>query len=126
MDPVGLFSSFLVLMLVVFVVAVVFAVFRGIARKATIDDLRQNGEWILATVQEIKQKTRTTTTGTPPHQMTHTHHYYVVVGTWTDPATGSNYTFSSDELSRRPRYAAGDDVPVLVAPSNYRRYHIEI
>ncbi|HEY7125263.1 MAG TPA: hypothetical protein VH540_15020 [Ktedonobacterales bacterium] len=119
MDFLGLFIIFAIVVLGI-------AIFSAVAKQAKIDDLRRNGKWILATVQDIQHKTRHTATGTPPNQIWHTHHYYIVVGTWTNTATGMSYPFSSDELSSHPRYKAGDDVPVLADPNDYSRYHIEI
>ncbi len=119
MDSSGLF-------VVLVVVIIIIGIGAAIAKQAQIDDLRQHGKWILATVQDVEHKTRTSVTGTPPNQVWHTHRYYIVQATWTDPATGIGYAFSSDHLSSRPRYEPGDDVPVLVDPNDYTRYHIEI
>ena len=119
-------STLLTIFVVIAIGLVAVVIIRAIARQAKMSDLRQNGKWVMATVNQIEQRIRTSVTGTPPNQFHHSHQYYVVIATWTDPDTGNRYIFPSDEFQSRPRYVVGDDVPVLVDRTNYHRYHMEI
>lgn len=102
------------------------AIILALAQQAEINNLRKKGKRITATVQEIQHQTRSSFSGTGATYVQTTHHYYVVVATWTDPETDTRYTASSDELSSHPRCAVGDKITVFVDINDPARYHIEI
>ncbi len=119
-------SSILPVFIVLAVVIIGIGIVSALANQAKVTDLRQNGKWIMAKVDRVEHKTRMNPATQMNNQVPQIHHYYVVLASWTDPDTGNSYTFSSDRKSRSPRYVSGDDIPVLVDPNDYTRYHIEI
>ena len=75
--------------------------------------LDQHGEIVSATVTRIKGKW-----GEEGGR------YYVVTAQWTDPLTGSTYTFS-ERRNRRPHYSEGNHIQVVVNQSKPGDYTIK-
>ena len=75
--------------------------------------LDQHGEIVSATVTRIKRKS-----GDEGGR------YYVVTTQWTDPRTGSTYTFSKRK-NRRPQYLEGSHIQVVVNQSKPSDYAIK-
>jgi hypothetical protein len=75
--------------------------------------LYQHGEIVSATVTRIRRKT-----GEEGGR------YYVVTAQWTDPRTGSTYTFRKRK-NRRPEYSEGSHIQVVVNQNKPGDYAIK-
>lgn len=122
-DPSSVFIIFFIFVGVI----IIFTVVKALANQTKVSDLRQHGKWIMAKVDRVEHRTRVVNRAAqmnnlPPQRR----HYYKVIAHWADPDTGQSYRFSSDEQFSSPRYVSGDDIPVLVDPNDYSRYHVEI
>ena len=81
--------------------------------------LKRHGRRIVAMVTSIRHETGKTRDGSQ-------HDNYYVTARWTNPRSGRTYTFWSWIMDSCPDYTQGSLVPVLVDPSNPKRYIMEL
>lgn len=103
----GLFIAGLFLLLIVLIGL---ADRRGKSHRKWLD---QHGEIVSATVTRIKRRV-----GEEGGR------YYVLTAQWTDPRTGSTYTFRKRK-NRLPQYSEGSHIQVVVNQSNPGDYAIK-
>jgi hypothetical protein len=80
--------------------------------------LRSHGKRVVAVVTSIRQQTGKTAQGFSREN-------YYLTAIWTSPRTGQTYTFWTWIMNSRPAYTKGSLVPVLIDPTNPRRYSWE-
>jgi Protein of unknown function (DUF3592) len=81
--------------------------------------LKRHGRRIVAMVTSIRRETGKTKDGS-------LHENYYVTARWTNPRSGRTYTFWSWIMDSCSGYTQGSLVPVLVDPSNPKRYIMEL
>ncbi|HKF37513.1 MAG TPA: DUF3592 domain-containing protein [Ktedonobacteraceae bacterium] len=79
-----------------------------------IEQLKQHGRRIIATITSIRYE--------PGKSFGLTRDNYYVTAKWTNPRTGSSYTFWTWIVNARLNYRQGDLVPVLIDPNHPQRY----
>ncbi len=110
-------ALFLDILLVVITLALIMAFV--VYKIRTLLWLKRHGRRIVAMVTSIRHETGKTKDGS-------LHENYYVTARWTNPRSGRTYTFWSWIMDSCPDYAQGSLVPVLVDPSNPKRYIMEI
>lgn len=113
MNQTILFDVFLLISIVVLMVAFMLYQIRRI------DWLHQHGRRIVALVTSIRHEVGKTRAG-------FTRDNYYLTATWTNPRTGRTYTFWTWVIGHTPDYSQGSLVPVLIDPSDPRRYLMEL
>lgn len=77
-----------------------------------------NGERVRATITTVRLNTMVKMNGKSP---------YVILAQWHDPLKNMVHTFKSENIRSLPEaLGPGDEVNVLVDPTNYRRYYVEV
>jgi hypothetical protein len=84
-----------------------------------IDWLHRHGRRVVALVTSIRHETGKTAAGFSRDN-------YYVTATWTHPRTGRTYTFWTWVMNHAPDYVQGSLVPVLIDPSNPKRYTMDL
>lgn len=102
-------SGLFIIVVLFFIILLVIGVLNGERRRKRLD---RNGVVVFATVTRIKRS------------WDDDDRKYSVTAQWTDPHTGSTYSFKKTR-SRRPKCSEGSQIQVVLNPRNPRDYYIK-